>query len=66
MGQDLSGFNSLRILRLAYCELNSRSSTRCVLIPRGWAWALACPCELGNCVSELAASCVSVARVGLR
>eukprot|EP00969_Alexandrium_andersonii_P327088 14454283-Alexandrium_andersonii.AAC.1 len=40
--------------------------TRCVLIPQGWAWALACPGELGNCVSELAASCVLVVQVGLR
>eukprot|EP00969_Alexandrium_andersonii_P114345 5055093-Alexandrium_andersonii.AAC.1 len=27
---------------------------------------MACPCELGSCVSELVASCVLVLRVGLR
>eukprot|EP00969_Alexandrium_andersonii_P030700 1338813-Alexandrium_andersonii.AAC.1 len=45
------------------------------LDPRGWGVGLGdhvlacmatCPCELGNCVPELAASCVLVARVGLR
>eukprot|EP00969_Alexandrium_andersonii_P170170 7523904-Alexandrium_andersonii.AAC.1 len=65
-GVKLSGFNSLRFLCIAYCELNSWSPTRCVLTPRGGAWALAVPCELGNCVSELTASCVSVVQVGLR